>query len=200
MIAAHRSQNQSPRAHFVPTWLAVGLACLALVPARVEARRARPLFEPTDLELEEPWTLELDLQVGIARGPDAVRVVVPDFEVDLGVLPNLELDIDGAYAIEGPGEGPFSFDHSAPDSLWVSLKLGLYDEHFEADGSALAIGVQAGPKLPVAASDHALGFEALALFGTMFSPLQLVWNAGGFIDPANGPTPSRPRGLELGVD
>jgi hypothetical protein len=203
MTVANRSplaHNHRHRARTLAAPLAAALVCFALLPAHVEARHVRPFFEPNDLELEEPWVLELSLQVGIARGPDAVRVVVPDFEVDLGILPNLELDIDGAYAIEGPNEGRFSFDHSAPDSLWTCLKVGLYDSQSDTENNAIALGVQAGPKLPVAASDHGVGIEAVALLGTTFSRLLLVWNAGGFVEPADDPTPTRPRGIELGVD
>jgi len=52
-------------------------------PARA---RPRPHFEPTDLDLEDTGVLELDLQLGPVRGPDAWRVMLPDFELDLGLL------------------------------------------------------------------------------------------------------------------
>src|SRR5262245_15508566 len=39
------------------------------------ARPVRPLFEPTDLELEEPGILELDLQAGVVRGTGPYRAV-----------------------------------------------------------------------------------------------------------------------------
>src|SRR5436190_20858536 len=81
------------------------------------ARHVRPIFEPTDLELEDPGTMEADLQLGFVRGKDAGRVVIPDVELDLGLTRVVELDLDGAYAIEGPQSGSFSFDHAAPDSL-----------------------------------------------------------------------------------
>jgi hypothetical protein len=48
-----------------------------------------PRFEPTDLELESSGTVQLDLQAGPVRGPDANRVVAADFEIDVGILPNL---------------------------------------------------------------------------------------------------------------
>src|SRR3954452_14768285 len=146
---------------------------------RAGARRGvRPLFEPTDLELEDTGVAELDVQLGTLRsagGP--ARVVVPDFELDVGLLRNLELDIDGAYAIEGPAAGPFAFDHAAPDNLWVGLKVGLYDYGDDdrnvngapaagAPGSdAFSLGVQVGPKLPVISGSHGVGGEVLALLG-----------------------------------
>ncbi len=174
-------------------WLGVGRAHAA-------GRRVRPLFEPTDLELEEPGMLEVDLQVGAIRGNGAFRAVVPDFEIDLGLLRNLELDLDGAYAVEGPSRGPFSFDHAVPDSLWPALKLGLYDWRSATGASAVAFGVQLGPKLPVAAGAHGLGAESLLLLGTAFGRTHLVWNGGAFVEPDPDATPGRPLGLELGVD
>src|SRR5215831_19696756 len=136
-------------------------AVLSLAGAReARARRGvRPLFEPTDLELENPGVVEMDLQVGAIRGPQSGpwRAVLPDFELDVGLLRNVELDLDGAYAIEGPATGPFSFDHPAPDSLWLSVKLGLLD--FEDEGRGLALGIQGGPKLPAAAGSRGVGFE-----------------------------------------
>src|SRR3569833_1453120 len=97
------------------------------IPALAHAKR-HPQFEPTDLELEAPGTMELDLQLGLVKGSDAHRVVLPDFEFDLGLLETLELDIDGTYSIAGLPDGtPLFLDHSAPDNLWVSAKIGLYD-------------------------------------------------------------------------
>jgi hypothetical protein len=182
-----------------PLVLAVLATILGVVPC-AQARRTRPLFEPTDLELEEPGVMEVDLQFGAIRSRGPARIVVPDFELDLGLLPNLELDVDGAYAIEGPSTGPFAFDHAAPDSLWPAAKLGLYDANDADAHTALAVGVQLGPKLPVAIGSHGLGVEALALVGTAFARTHLVWNAGAFVDPDPDANPGRPTGLELGVD
>src|SRR5262249_17071378 len=142
------------------------------------ARRVRPLFEPTDLELEDTGTLEVDLQLGVIQSRGPARIMIPDFEIDFGLLPNLELDLDGAYAVEGPSRGPFSFDHAAPDSLWPAAKVGIYDARDETAGTAFALGVQVGPKLPVAVAAHGVGIEALALVGTAFARTHLVWNAG----------------------
>jgi hypothetical protein len=160
----------------------------------------RPRFEPTDLELEDTGVLELDAEFGVVRGSEAARLVMPDFELDLGVLPNLEIDLDGAYAVEGPDTGPFSLDHAAPDSLWLAAKLGLYDERNESEHTALALGLQAGPKLPVGAGTHGLGVEMLTLVGTAYRRAHIVWNAGGFIDPRPDAQPGRPRGIEVGAD
>ncbi len=165
-----------------------------------QARRARPLFEPTDLELEDPGVLELDMQFGMIRSRGPARIVVPDFELDVGLLRNVELDVDGAYAVEGPRSGPFRLDHAAPDSLWTAAKIGFYDARDPDAQTAFAFGVQVGPKLPVASGSHGLGMEALALVGTAIDRTHLVWNAGGFIDPDPDAMPGRPTGVELGLD
>jgi hypothetical protein len=168
--------------------LAATLA-IALVPVAAHAaRRARPLFEPTDVELEKAGTAELDLSFGFVEGGEAGRVVMPDFELDLGLLPHLELDLDGAFAIEGPPSGGFSFDHTAPDSLWLALKGG-FD----------SVGLQVGPKLPTAPGTHGLGVEAVALGALRAGPLELALNLGGFREPrpSSGPASS---GLEAGLD
>ncbi|HEY4392626.1 MAG TPA: hypothetical protein VGP64_01115 [Polyangia bacterium] len=180
--------------------LSVTVALGVWRPEAAAARAIRPLFEPTDLELEETGVTEIDLQIGAVRSQGPWRAVLPDFELDLGLLPWLELDLDGAYAIEGPSTGPFSFDHAAPDSLWPSVKVGLYDDHDEKLGRSGAFGLQVGPKLPVASGAHGVGVESLLLLGYVFHRLHSVLNAGGFIDPAPDAMSGRPIGIELGLD
>lgn len=189
----------------IDSWrYAIALAALtALLCATSPAfarRGVRPLFEPTDLELEKTGTLDIDVQTGVVRSQGPARVVIPDFELDFGILPNLELDIDGAYAIEGPATGPFSFDHPAPDSLWVGAKIGLLDWTDDEAKSSWAMGLQVGPKLPTASGSHGVGGEALVLIGHAFYGTHLVLNAGGFADPFPDATSKRPIGLELGLD
>ena len=167
-----------------------------------EARGApRPRFEPTDLEWEDTGVAEFDMQVGPVRSSDGpLRIVVPDFELDLGVLPWLELDLDGAYAVSGPDTGPFSLDHSAPDALWPSIKFGLAGIHDDGASWGAAFGLQIGPKLPVAPGAHGIGVEALVVMGGAVRRLTCVLNMGGFYDPAPDAMSHRPGGLELGVD
>jgi hypothetical protein len=181
--------------------VAVAIILAALAWRGGPARAApRPRFEPTDLEWEDTGVAEFDLQFGPVRGQGPWRVVVPDFELDFGVLSWLELDLDGAYAVEGPDTGPFSLDHSAPDALWPSVKLGLAGVHGSDDSYSAAFGVQIGPKLPVAKGAHGVGFEGLMLLGGVRGRLTTVLNAGGFIDPAPDPTSGRQIGIELGLD
>jgi len=175
-------------------------AALAWRPTGARAA-TRPRFEPTDLEWEDTGVAELDLQIGPVRSSDGpLRIVVPDFEIDLGILPWLELDLDGAYAVSGPDNGPFSLDHSAPDALWPSVKLGLYGVHDDERKIGGAIGWQVGPKLPVAPGAHGLGVESLLVFGGAIRHLVAALNVGGFYDPAPDAVSDRPIGLELGLD
>ncbi|HSD88925.1 MAG TPA: hypothetical protein VLB44_15460 [Kofleriaceae bacterium] len=178
------------------TWSALLVLC-ASAPAHA---RKHPSFEPTDLELETSGTTEIDLQLGAVKGPDADRIVVPDFEIDVGILPRVELDLDGAYGVEGVPTGtPRFLDHSAPDNLWLSAKLGLWDHRDDDDGDAWAAGIQVGPKLPIASNTHGLGVEALALVGHMMGRAHLVGELGGLVDPRVGTT-GRPYGVEGGLD
>jgi hypothetical protein len=136
--------------------------------------------------------------------------VIPDFEVDFGILPNLEIDVDGAYAIEGPATGPFAFDHAAPDSLWLSAKIGLFDWNNNdapagaapspAAADAWAVGLQVGPKLPVASGSSGIGAEGLLLIARVLGKTHLVLNSGAFVDPRPDPASGRPIGIELGLD
>src|SRR5689334_2583964 len=169
---------------------------------RSAAARRRPLFEPTDLEMEDAGALEVDLQFGLVRGRDPWRLVVPDFEVDIGLAPGIEVDIDGAYAIEGPDDGGFSFVHPGPDNLWVAAKLGLYDQVDEGTEAGWAVGAQLGPKLPIAIDAHGIGYEALLLVGRhhFIGDNHLVLNLGAFVDPGGTVFSQRPVGLEGGVD
>lgn len=155
-----------------------------------------PRFEPTDLEMENPGITEIDLQLGPMRGGSAWRLVVPDFEIDLGILERVELDLDGAYAIEGvPVGGPVLFDHSLPDNLWPSLKLELADWH----DHTWALGTQLGPKIPLAPNSSGVGFEGLVLVGRAAGAWHAIVNAGFITDPHVGTAP-RPTGIEGGLD
>jgi hypothetical protein len=184
--------------------VAVGTLIALGAPRAALARRGvRPLFEPTDLELEDPGVTELDLQAGFVRGQVPWRLVIPDFEVDLGLTNYLELDVDGAYALEAP-PGTFMFQNAAPDNLWLALKAGIYDWVDEGRGAddlvAFAVGAQVGPKLPVAPGTRGVGVEALALFGYVLWRGHFVLNAGAFADPHPSDGGPRPVGIELGLD
>jgi hypothetical protein len=168
--------------------------------ARRSDARNRPLFEPTDLEMEKSGVMEVDTQFGAVRGDAPWRLVVPDVEIDIGFSPNVELDIDATYAIEGPDDGRFSFDHAAPDNVWLAAKLGLFDSREEDGTTAWAVGAQLGPKLPVANDAHGIGYEGLLLAGRTWGESHLVLNAGGLVDPGPQVSRGRPTAIEGGLD
>lgn len=175
---------------------------VAIAAASTHARAAgpRPLFEPTDLELEDPGTLEVDAQFGGLRGPDATRAVMPDFELDLGITRNFEIDIDSGYAIEGPHAHGFTWDRPGPDNLWVASKLGLWDAHDGLRHRAWAFGLQVGPKLPIAHGSKGVGYEGLMLVDRSLGDMHLVLNLGAIIDPGTEVSHGRAAGIEAGLD
>lgn len=176
------------------------LAALLSTSAALARPHVRRHFEPTDLELEAPGVAEIDLEAGFVKSPGPWRLVAPDFELDLGLLPWLELDLDGAYALEGADNQPFSLDHSAPDPLWPSLKAGVFDWADRGDTHTYALGVQAGPKLPPFVPHRGVGFEALILAGVGFHGTALALDVGGFVDPAADVGQHRPVAVEAGAD
>jgi hypothetical protein len=184
------------RAGLRPVLLASMLATTSAL-GRPHARRH---FEPTDLALEMPGTTELDLETGIVRSRGPWRVITPDFELDLGLTPWLELDLDGSYAIEGAVDKPFNFDHSTREPLWPSVKLGVLDAVDEDQRRSYAAGAQLGPRLPVFGAGHGLGIEGLLLAGASFGETRLALNVGGFVDPAVVAEGKRPIGFQSGVN
>ena len=178
----------------------VGFACvIALATARLggQALAARRLFEPTDLEIEDPGDTEFDCQVGLLRGADRTwRVSMPDFEFDLGLYSGLELDLDGALFVQGPDDTRLAFDHWDADNLWLSLKVGVVS--WVEGERGISLGLQVGPKWPTARDSQGVGAEGLLLLGAHTATTQLVINIGGLWDPATGG--HRPYGVEGGLD
>lgn len=175
------------------------LLVLLLASSAIARPRVRRHFEPTDLELEEPGTTELDFETGVVRGPDALRVLAPDFEVDFGLAKWLEVDVDGAYAVEGAPGKPFSFDHSVPDPLWPSCKIGVVDVVDKEAARTYALGAQLGPKLPTFSGTYGFGAEGLLLGGISLGATSFAFNVGGFVDPAPSRHAARPIGVESGI-
>jgi hypothetical protein len=173
------------------------LLCAQAALARPHVRRH---FEPTDLQFETPGTTELDVEFGSVHGQDAWRIVAPDFELDLGLTPWLEIDVDGAYAVEGAPGKPYTFDHAAPDPLWPSFKLGLVDWEDKRMKRTYGLGLQFGPKLPTFSGGDGVGVEGLLLGGLALGGTRLALNMGGFADPAPDGKSPRPVGIENGID
>ena len=175
-----------------------GAAVLLGLPRAASA--AKPHFEPTDLELQDPGLLEVDLQLGAMRSAGPWRAVLPDAEINLGLSSRVELDVDFAFGFEGAPGRAFTFDHVVTDNVWLAAKLGLWDHRDEAAGTAWAFGVQLGPKLPLASGAYGLGYEALFLVGRTIRTTHLVVNVGGLVDPGAEVSRRRPIGVEVGLD
>jgi hypothetical protein len=178
---------------------AAGLAAALLTLPRA-ALAAKHHFEPTDLDLQDPGQIELDLQVGMARSDGPWRAVLPDAELNLGLSSNVEIDVDFALGIEGRPGRAFTFDHLVTDNVWLATKLGLWDSRNEAAGTAWAFGVQLGPKLPIATGAYGIGYEALLLFGRTIRTTHLALDVGALVDPGAEVSRHRPIGVEVGLD
>jgi hypothetical protein len=174
-------------------------ALLAAAPAQARLRHRVPAFEPTDLDLEDPLTLELDLQFGVLKrdGEPDLRVFVPDFELDFGLTSRVELDVDGALSLDRQS-GRFTF---AGDNLWVSTKLGFYADIDPWDPDrAWALGAQLGPRLPTAPHSVGSGFGAVLLGARMAPPWHFILNLGSVLEPVDRTETLRSFAVVGGVD
>ncbi len=171
-----------------------------LVVSESRAQTVRRRFDPEDLKLEEPGVVHADLAFGVVRGEKGGRWLVPDFDVDVGLAPNVEVGVDGAWAIEGTPQRLYALDHRAPDNLWISTKVGLWEARNAARKTVWAFGAQLGPRVPVAPDARGTGFEALALLGRGVGPMHLVLNLGGLVDSGAAVSQGRPVAVLTGVD
>jgi hypothetical protein len=153
-------------------------------------------FEPDDLELEEPGILDFDLQGGPVWGTSdsGNHVLMPDFEVGLGLTRNVELDVSGTFTLDREN----GRRHVTGDALWIAAKLGLLDTR-DGSGDAWALGLELGPRLPTLDA-AGLGYGALGLLGYTHHGLALVLNAGTLIDPGASSSAEHPTSLVFGLD
>ena len=176
-----------------------GGALLALIVATSSAAHGAPRrrhFEPDDLELERPGILDFDLQTGPVSGtsPSGNHLLLPDFEVGLGLTRNVELDVSGTFTIDREN----GRRHVTGDALWIATKLGVVDAR-DADGNTWALGLELGPRLPTFDS-AGIGYGVLGLFGFTHRGLALVLNAGSLIDPGAARGQAQPSSLVFGLD
>ena len=153
-------------------------------------------FEPDDLELERPGILDFDFQAGPLHGDSTSRnhVLLPDFEVGLGLTRDVELDVSGAFTLDRVN----GRRHVTGDALWVATKLGLLDER-DAGGDDWALGLELGPRFPTLEA-AGMGYGVLGLLGFTRHGLAIVLNAGTLIDPGATRGSEHPRSLVAGLD
>jgi hypothetical protein len=131
--------------------------------------------------MAEPGELEVDTQVGIAGvdgHPD--RLLLPDFELNLGLTRNVEFNLDGSFLVEHYQSKSRVY---LGEPLWAGVKLGLFDTRNEAKRRAFALGIQLGPLLPTTSNMRGIGYGSLALAGLVSGRVQLVFNAGVLYSP-----------------
>jgi hypothetical protein len=175
------------------------LASLALLLASTSSAYGAPrrrVFEPDDLELERPGMLDFDLQVGAVLGNSASgnHLVIPDFEIGLGLTRTVELDVSGIFTLDQEN----GQRHLTGAALWIATKLGLFDSH-DDQGNAWALGLELGPRFPTLDA-AGIGYGALGLLGFSHRGLALVLNAGSLIDPGASSSEEHPSCLVVGLD
>lgn len=178
---------------------------LAAAAPSADAAPIRRRFEPTDLELEVPGTVEIDVQVGATSGERVGagrnrggRLFAPDYEIDIGLTSRVEVGIDGALAVQPLRDGQAKLTLGEP--LWSSVKLGLLDVHDVGPANAAALGLQLGPRLPLGGGYHGVGYELVTLSALDVAGVRFVFNAGGLVDPAAAGGRTRPHAVVGGVD
>ena len=141
---------------------------------------------------------QLDWQSGVVEGDGASgnRLVLSDFELNLGLQENVEFDLDGAFGFDNFGTRSRAL---VGEPLWSAMKLGLGDLH-DDDGPSFALGVQLGPRLPTIRAGRGIGYETLLLAGLMQRRTHLVLNLGGLVDPGAHVGSGRPTALIAGLD
>ena len=194
------TQHLTPARRFLAL---VGFAFVGAIAGHAVAKRPhRHPFEPTDLELDDPGTLDIDHQTGWVHGEgdSGNRLVLSDFELDLGLRNDVELDLDGAFGFDNYGT---SAQRLTGEPLWTAMKLGFGDDHDDG-GTSFAWGMQLGPRIPTLNSGRGIGYEALVLVGISQRRAHWVANLGGFIDPGAEIGSGRPTaalgGLDLDLD
>jgi hypothetical protein len=182
-------------------WQAAAISALVLLGASPSAfaQRARPRFEPTDLDLQEKGTASIDLQLGPMKGDDDVRLFAPDVEMTLSVSSNAELEVDGTFGLNHLESAEFL------DNTLVAMRVGLLDlRDAPKSPNAWAAGVQVGPRLPTLPGSRGIGVEALSIVGRTAGRMHVFLQGGLLVDCAQLVAPgvrgARPRAFELGLD
>jgi hypothetical protein len=143
--------------------------------------------------------VELNTQVGVTSGDGAAgnRIVLPDFEADLGLTSRVELSIDGAFSLD-------HYDNEEHrelqgEALWTGVKLGLLDFRDPDTQTGFAVGAQLGPRIGTVGGSG-VGYGALGLLGYKGPAMQSTANLGYFIDPGPRTLGEHSKSTVVGLD
>jgi hypothetical protein len=160
-----------------------GIALAALLSAAsAQARVFRARFDPETLALEKPGNLQCNVQAGglYGDGIDGSRIILPDFELDLGVLKWLEVSIDGVFTVTNLGTPELGV---GGDPLWTSARFELLNlRRDDQEHTTFGMGLQVGPRFRTIDKARGVGLGALLLAGGGTESLRVVANLGTFLD------------------
>lgn len=151
--------------------------------SRAEARRFfRARFEAETLELQKPGELALDGQAGgtYGDGEDGSRLIVPDFEIDLGITEWFELDLDGALSLTQLEKRHGKT--TVGDPIWLSGRFDLHNWKSSETGATFGVGLQVGPRFPSIHTPGGVGLGALLMVGGGTKTLHIVGTVGALLD------------------
>jgi hypothetical protein len=162
------------------SWSIAFAALLSAAPAQARVFRAR--FDPETLALEKPGNLQVNVQAGglYGDGIDGSRIILPDFELDLGVLKWLEVSIDGVFTVTNLGTPERGV---GGDPLWTSARFELLNlRRDDQEHTTFGMGLQVGPRFRTIDKARGVGLGALLLAGGGTETLRVVANLGTFLD------------------
>ncbi|MDB4989066.1 MAG: hypothetical protein JWN04_4244 [Myxococcaceae bacterium] len=151
-------------------------------PQQAQARRFfRARFRPGDLDLQEPGELSIETDYGLiyGDGQDGLRVPAPDFDIGLGVLDWLEVNIDSSFSQTQIGSKNAQY---VGEPIWLSGRFDLYSLEDKKTGSSFGLGAQVGPRLPSLHNAQGVGVAGIGLIGGGTNNFNVVFNVGTTLD------------------
>jgi hypothetical protein len=133
--------------------------------------------------------MEIDCLIGPVRHEGEPRINLPDCEISLGIVKNVEVAYVGLLAFERPEGGGSLFGAHVWENGWLSVEVGLLRVQAPKTKSHWSLGVRAGPMLPLIDGSHGPGFAALGLVGRtiggdFFESTRFTFGIGGLVDSA----------------
>jgi hypothetical protein len=165
-----------------------------------EARRHRPRFEPTNLDLNPVGVIDADVESGFIHDGQGDQLMLADVELDVGILPRVEFDLDTSLWTSSVGLGTFQPGPAQFDNVWAGLKIGLVTGGRPGAPGAWGVGVQLGPRIALAPDAQGLGAEVLVIVEWTRRWGTVSLNVGGFSEPRQAGLHEVSRALVGAVD